>query len=104
MLTPTASFSVMLTVTLWSARASYVGSSALLMTWSRVTSSSWTASPSWAAFTVTVWAVLQLEAVKVSSSSSLSAALAMLRSVPEWPLIVTVTSPAGSEVSLPPCS
>ena len=65
------------------------------MAWARITSASVTPSSSSAAFTVTVWAVPQLAVVKVSSSSPLSPALAMLRSVPAWPLIVTVTSPAG---------
>ena len=41
-----------------------------------------------------VWAVFQFEVVKVSTVWSRE------RSLPAWPDAVTVTSPAGSEVSV----
>ena len=52
-----------------------------------------TASSSWAAFTVTVWAVSQLELVKVSLSL---VGPVSVRSVPEWPLRVTVMVSTGT--------
>ena len=76
-----------------------MASSALAMAWARETSASATPSSSWAAFTVTVCAVLQFAVVKVSFPSLLRLVPDRVRSVPAWPLIVTVTSPAGLLVS-----
>ena len=69
------------------------------MSWVRVTSASVTASSSSAAVTFTVCAVPHVEVVKVSSLSPLSVVPEIDRSVLEWPLTVTFTSPAGWLVS-----
>ena len=68
------------------------------MAWARVTSASWSASSSAAAVTFTVWAVPQFPVVKVSTLL-VRVSPDRVRSVPECPLTVTVTSPAGWLVS-----
>ena len=59
----------------------------------RVTASS-VPSASSAALTVTIWAVFQLEVVKVRVLVGLKPST--VRSVESWPLTVTVTSSDGS--------
>ena len=69
------------------------------MSWARVTSWSVVASSSSPAVTLTVCTVPQFSVVKVNSPSLLKPVPDRVRSVPEYPVTVTVTSPAGCEVS-----
>ena len=79
-----------LTATSGAAAAAYSGSSALLTPWDRVISAA-PASP--AAPTVTSCSAFQFPVLKVSVFVGLSPP--SVRSVPAWPVTVTVTSPAG---------